>query len=133
MKLIIFTTPNEVKLEGVIKLLNKEFKKLGFITNVHVLESTDINVTKTEPENPTLELIEKIIIACGGNPSNRLKFTTNFYRAVSEGFGGTETDVKVILNEIIKAKNDERINVFCKNNNIDYIFSLAEQTLGMIR
>lgn len=132
MKLIVFAIPDSVASEEIIKVLNWKAKKLGFTTNVHVIEKCDLNITEDLQTNPIIEIIEKILEICG-NPLNRLRFTTNFYRAINEGFGTTKKDTKILLNEIIQGRKEDNVILFCKQNNIEYIFDLAEQTLGILR
>lgn len=131
MKLIIFAAPERVDSEAIVEELNKMAKNLGFITNLNIIENCDFS-TKKYTENPKITILKDIIRFCG-NPENRLSFTTNFYKAISEGFGTTKKDTKIILNEIITGKEDPNVVTFAKNNRISFIFDLAERTLGMLR
>lgn len=132
MKLIIFAIPNSIPVERIAEALSKEAKKLGFKTDLHVMDNCDFGITEFPPQLSQIQIIEDLV-ACCGNPNNRLNFTTNFYRAVSEGFGSNRKDVKIILKELIDGKNIPEVKQFAKDSNVSFIFELAERTLGMLR
>lgn len=132
MKLIIFSIPESVFIPTFIDELSNMCQKLGFGTKVNILEEKDLKTTEDTPTNDLKHVLNQLLKCCG-DPTNQIVFTANFYRAVSEGFGSTAKDTKIILKEIIKAKTNKEVKKYAEDLNMGFIFGLAERTLGLLR
>lgn len=132
MKLVIFSIPESVFIPTFIEELSKICQKLGFGTSVNILEEKDLKINEDATTNDLKHILNELLKCCG-DPTNQIVFTANFYRAVSEGFGSTTKDTKIILKEIIKAKTNKEIKKYAEDLNMSFIFGLAERTLGLLR
>lgn len=130
MKLVIFTVPNSTSSLDLVEALSEVLHNLNVRTTVNILEENDLSCNPTGL--PQIQIIDEFIDCCG-SPENKLTFTTNFYRTISEKFGGTTRDVKVVLNELIESRKIPEVKEYANKRNVGYIFDLAANALGMIR
>ena len=131
MKLIIFGLPDEIHDGEIKKNLDEMLKKMSIVGKAIILEKEDIEFQKME-RPIQCNIIDDILGTCG-NPAFVLDFTANFYRALTNCFGSSEKDVKIILNELLKGAENPIVVKYAQIKKIPYIFDLAKTALGMIR
>lgn len=132
MKLVLFTLPDNVNTDLLIRKLNTIFTDLGFSTNVHLFEQTDLKTTTIE-KLPVMIIIDNLIKVCGTESTGLMNFTANFWNAVSDGLGGNKKDVISLLNEIVKNEDNPLVKSYAKAHYVNSLFTLAKQALGMLR
>lgn len=132
MKLVLFTLPDNVDTNLLIKKLNKVFTDLGFSTKAHLFEQEDLK-TVTVEKLPVMTIIDDFIKICGTESTGLMNFTANFWNAVSDGLGGNKKDVISLLNEIVKNEDNPLVKTYAKARYVSSLFTLAKQALGMLR
>lgn len=131
MRLVVFTVPDELKLEVLENALKDALSDCSIRTHVHIFNKEDIE-TSIANTPVQIKMLRKIREICG-DPTNRIAFTANFYRAVNEGFGLDDNNARVILTTIIEGRGVPAVHNYAEKLEMPFIFELAERTLGFIR